>query len=130
VYNNPPITLLVYTTKKNIKEKAILDTRTSIMSDIKDTQEEVGRAYKILWSKLDNLLEQFRMDTLVDLEEETLTKLMIEDVETRRSLIMKSIELVEEIDKEVLEKKYYKSILIDLIGQGLHITSKAHPKDK
>ena len=100
------------------------------MSDIKDTQEEVGRAYKILWSTSDNLLEQFRMDTLVDLEEETLTKLMIEDVETRRSLIMKSIELVEEIDKEVLEKKYYKSIQIDLIGQGLHITRKAHPKDK
>jgi hypothetical protein len=130
VYNNPPITLLVYTTKKNIKEKAILDTRTSIMSNIKDTQEEVGRAYKILWSTSDNLLEQFRMDTLVDLEEETLTKLMIEDVETRRSLIMKSIELVEEIDKEVLEKKYYKSIQIDLIGQGLHITRKTHPKDK
>jgi hypothetical protein len=104
VYNNPPITLLVYTTKKNIKEKVILDTKRSIMSDIKDTQEEVGRSYKILWSTSDNLLEQFRMDTLVDLEEETLTKLMIEDVETRRSLIMKSIELVEEIDKEVLEK--------------------------
>jgi hypothetical protein len=64
----------------NIKDQFQFNTEKSIMRDIKSTQEAVRRACKKLWRESDNILEQFAMDTMSDLEEETPTELKIEDV--------------------------------------------------
>jgi hypothetical protein len=70
------------------------------------------------------------MDTLVDLEKETPTQMMIEDVETRRNLSMKAIEAIDEVDKEMLETRLMKPVKLISLIQGLHTTNRAKLEDK
>jgi hypothetical protein len=46
VYDNPPSTMLVYTSKENIKDQVLLDTWNPIVNDIKSTQEAVTKHAK------------------------------------------------------------------------------------
>jgi hypothetical protein len=59
---------------------------------------------------INNILEQFEMDIMEDLEEATPVELNIEDVETRRNLNKRIIEAIEEVNKEVMEEKIIKTI--------------------
>jgi hypothetical protein len=58
----------MYTTKQRIKDQVLLNTGKYILHNIKNTQETVEQACKILWRTSDDLLKQFRMETLADLE--------------------------------------------------------------
>jgi hypothetical protein len=76
-----------------------------IIKDIKNTQEKVSITSKELWKSSDNLLTQFRMDPLRDLEKASSTQTMVEDVENRRNLNMNSIEVISEVNEEVVETR-------------------------
>jgi hypothetical protein len=64
VYDNPPNTLSVYTSRKNIKDQVLFDTWKPLLNDIKSTHEAVNKACKILWNASDSLLEEFGMDVM------------------------------------------------------------------
>jgi hypothetical protein len=65
------------------------------------------------------------MDPLVDLEKAPLTQTRIEDVEDRRNLSMKSIEVIDEVDAEILETRLMQPVkLISLTEDFIHKKNK------
>jgi hypothetical protein len=113
-----------------IKDQVLLNTGKSILNDIKTTQKIVEKACKRLWRTSDDLLEQFRMETLEYLEKVGPSQMIIEYVEARRNLSMKAIKVIEEVDKEVLETRIIKPNQIDPINQTLHTTNRTRFKYK
>jgi hypothetical protein len=81
-----------------------------------------------LWRATKDLLEQFRMENMEDLEKEGLTHTMIEDVETRRNMSMKSIDAMKEIDQEILEKIIVKPNQLILLIRTFHTTNRGSLK--
>jgi hypothetical protein len=73
--------------------------------DIKSTQEQVSITSKELWKSYDNLLTQFRMDPLRDLEKTSSTQTIVEDVENIINLGMNSIEVISEVNAEFIETR-------------------------
>jgi hypothetical protein len=72
---------------------------------------------KELWRSSDNLLSWFRMDPLRDLEKVLSTQTMVEDVENKRNLNMKSIEAISEINIEVIEEILIQPIILISLTQ-------------
>jgi hypothetical protein len=68
ICDNPPNTLPVYTTKQKIKDQMLLNAGKYSLNNMKSTQEMVEQACRRLWRASDDLLEQFRMETMEDLE--------------------------------------------------------------
>jgi len=66
--------------------------------DIKNTQEKVSVTSKELSKSSNNLLTQFGLDPLRDLEKASSTQTMVEDVESRRKLNMKSIYFINKVN--------------------------------
>jgi hypothetical protein len=81
--------------------------------DIKNTQEQVSTTSRELWKSSNNLLAQFGMDPLRDLEKASSTQTMVEDVEIKRNLSMKSIEAINEISMESYRDKINTSFQIN-----------------
>jgi hypothetical protein len=71
-----------------------------VLNNMENTQTKVEQACRKLWRETKNLLEQFRMENKADLEKAGLTHTMMEDVETRRNMSMKSIDAMKEIDRK------------------------------
>jgi hypothetical protein len=92
VCDNPPIIFPIYTTKKNIKDQILLDTRKSILNNMENTQMKVDKVSRKLWRAVKEILEQFRMENREDLGKVRSTHTMIKDVKTKMNMSMEAIE--------------------------------------
>jgi hypothetical protein len=97
IQQNFPETLPVYSDKQKIRDHRLLNVGMENFMDIQRTQEQVTTTRKELWRSSDSLLSQFGMDPLRNLEKASSTQTMVEDVEIKRNLSMKSIEEIEKI---------------------------------
>jgi hypothetical protein len=70
------------------------------------------------------------MDTMEDLEETTPTELNIEDVVTIGNINKKTIEAIEEVNKEVLEVKLIKPIKLVSVAKDFILKTKQCVKTK
>jgi hypothetical protein len=87
------------------------------MNYIKSTQEIDNKDCKRLCRKLDYILEQFGMDIMENLEEESPVELNTEDMETRRNISNKTIEATEEVNNEVLEENLINPIKLNSLAK-------------
>jgi hypothetical protein len=71
--------------------------------DIQRKHEKVTTTRIELWSSIETLLSQFWMDPLEGFRKGVINQKMVEDVETKRNLSIKSIERIDEITAEVIE---------------------------
>jgi hypothetical protein len=84
VYQKPPSTLPLYTSRHKIKDHVLFDTWKPLLEDIKSIQKAVKNTYKILWNDFDGLVEEFRVEIMPNNNDGTLVELRIAEVEERR----------------------------------------------
>jgi hypothetical protein len=90
---------------------------------MENTQTKVGQVCRNLWRVVEDLLEQFKMENMADLEKEGSTHTIMEDVETRRNMSMKYIDETQETNHEIVGKIIVKpNQLILLIGHFIQQT--------
>jgi hypothetical protein len=92
VYSNPPSTLPLYTTKQKIKYQVLFDTWKPLLEDIKRIQKTVTKTYKRLWNAYDELLEEFGMDIMPNIDDVSPSEVRIEEVDERRDFNQDIIE--------------------------------------
>jgi len=75
-----------------------------MITKVQKAQEQVTVSNTEVWRSTNNILSLFGMDLLKDIGKASSTHKIIEDMETKRNLAQRTIEAINEIEVEVIEK--------------------------
>jgi hypothetical protein len=84
MHKNLPATLPCYSRKERIKYQVFFNTWKSLLEAIRAVQKTISKACKWLWNSSDDLLEEFMMKLMPPIDEATLAKTRIVEVEEHR----------------------------------------------
>jgi hypothetical protein len=91
VYQNPPSTLPLYTARQKIKDQVLFDTWKPLLEDIKSIQKIVKNSYKRLWNASDELLEEFEMDIMPNIDDASPGEVRIVDKLKKKGMPTKKL---------------------------------------
>jgi hypothetical protein len=118
VYKNPPDTLPLYTTRQKIKDQVLFDTWKPLLEDIQSIQKIVTKEYKRLWNASNEILEEFIMEIMPNIDDAALGELRITEVEEKRESSLKVIEQLTEVNKEILNDYLMKPIKLITLAKN------------
>jgi hypothetical protein len=100
----------LYTTRNKIKDQVLFDPWKPLLEDIQSIQKIVTKAYKKLWNASNDLLEEFRMEIMPNIDNATPSLLRIAELEEKREFSQKVIEQLTKSNKEALNEYLMKLI--------------------
>jgi hypothetical protein len=102
LYQQPLSTFPLYTTRKKIKDQVLFDTWKPLLEYIRNIQKTMTNAYKRLWNASDELLEEFIMQIMPNIDDVDPCEMRIAEVEENRDVNQEVIEQLTEVGKVVL----------------------------
>lgn len=104
MHTQTPETLPKYSAKQKMKNQIPIDSCKEIFDEVKEAKEMATKACFMIWRSSDEILEDYKMETMARLEEASPSELKLKDVTEDRDASKEEINHIKKMERGILHK--------------------------